>query len=349
MLAKSGADYSTAVTFSKTSVIKKANQLNHSNMKTTITIMGILVSLCLRSQIINKAHHENADYKTCFEEPGIVAKPYEVSIVTKVIYNAIPDGYQVAYTTSFIGKSAADVENKMNKKIDNLISKLSALGIDKKDVAVDVISLDPIFDMYRNDTLPREYKITENITFDVKDLTVIRRLAKVCLEYGIYDIIDVQAYIKNSKLIYDSLAAKTVQILNMKKKFCADLGWKFEGGNTTITKTKDVFYPSERYLKSYLTNNGFYNHDASQNTSINHQRTVDVDNYTALNYKNADFIFNSSYSPPVIQFYYELHYGYVKKDLEAEEKEQKKKEDRSKQDKIYFIIDKDGNLKKIEV
>jgi uncharacterized protein YggE len=318
-------------------------------MKTKIIFFGILASLHLSSQIINKTHHKNGDYNTCFEEPGIVAKPYEVSIITKVIYNAIPDGYQVAYTTSFIGKSASDVESKMNKKIDNLIARLSALEIEKKDVAVDVISLDPIFDMYRNDTLPKEYKITENITFDVKDLTVIRRLATVCLEFGIYDIIDVQAYIKNSKFIYDSLASKTVQILNMKKKFCADLGWKFEGGNTTISKSKDVFYPSERYLKSYLTNNGFYKHDMSQNTSINQQRTVDVDNYTALNYKNADFIFNSSYSPPVIQFYYELHYGYVKKDLEAEEKEKKKKEEGNKQDKIYFIIDKDGNLKKIEV
>ncbi len=318
-------------------------------MRTTFTIIGILASIHLTSQIINKAHHQNSDYKSCFEEPGIVAKPYEVSIITKVIYNAIPDGYQVAYTTSFIGKSAADVENKMNKKIDNLIARLSTLDIDKKDVAVDVISLDPVFDIYRNETLPKEYKITENITFDVKDLNVVRRLAKVCLDFGIYDIIDVQAYIKNSKFIYDSLASKTVQLLNMKKKFCTDLGWKFEGGNTTIAKSKDVFYPSERYLKSYLTNNGFYKHEMSQNTSINQQRTVDVDNYTALNYKNADYIFNSSYSPPVIQFYYELHYGYVKKDLEAEEKEKKKKEEGSKQDKIYFIIDKDGNLKKIEV
>jgi len=304
----------------------------------------------MSSQIINKSHHESGDYNSCNVDASIVANPYDVSIITKVIYNAIPDGYQVAYTTSFIGKSAADVENKMNKKIDNLISKVSFLDIGKKDVSVDIISLDPVFDIYKNDSLPKEYKITENITFDVKDLNVVRKLAKVCLEFGIYDIIDVQSYIKNSKFIYDSLASKTVQILNMKKKMCSDLGWSFKDGNPTIIKHQDVFYPSERYLKSYLTNNGFYKHDMSQNSLINHTRTVDVDNYTALNYKKADFIFNSDYAIPVIQFYYELHYGYIKKDLEAEEKEKKKKEEGgNKQDKIYYIIDKDGNLKKIEI
>lgn len=318
-------------------------------MKFLITTNVLCIVLQCNAQVINKTHNQEYKKDGYNYEDGIVANANDISITTKIIYNAIPDGYHIAYTTSFMGKSITDVEYKMNKKIDSLISKLSNLKISKKDVSVDVISLDPVFDFYKNDTVPKEYKITENLTFNVKDMTTIRRLAKVCLEFGIYDIIDVQAYIDNSKPIYDSLTAKTVQILNMKKKFCKEVGWSFEGGKTTLTKTKDVFYPSERYLRSYISSNGLYKHHVSQNSMINQDRTVDVDNYTALNYKNADYIFNSNSSIPVIQFYYELHYSYWKKDTEEEIKEKAKKDAESAQERIYFIIDKNGNLKKIEI
>ncbi len=282
-------------------------------------------------------------------ENEIVATETSISIITKVIYNAIPDGYHLTYTTAFIGKTVEEVEAKMTKKIDSLTNKVSALQISKKDVVADVIALDPIFDFNLDDQTPIGYKVVENITFNIKNISVVREVAKICLDFKIYDLINAQAYFLNSKSVYDSLANKTIQILNMKKKLCSDIGWTFSDGKPSFTKFKDVYYPSEHYLNSYIRNASLYKHHISQNSTINMERKVDVDSYYSLNLKNADFVFNPNSTGPVIQFYYQLNYGFTKKDTEAEMREKIKKEQEKKQEKMFYIIDKNGNLKKVEM
>jgi uncharacterized protein YggE len=318
-------------------------------MKKLTFSLVMLIGLSANCQMVNKQYNQERN-KTFFNnENEIVATENSISIITKVIYNAVPDGYHITYTTSFIGKSVSDVEYRMNTKIDSLIKKVGKLKISRKDIVVDIISLDPIFDFNRDDSIPIGYKIAENITFNIKDISVIRELSKTCLEYGIYDLIDAQAYLDDSKVIYDSLSNKTVEILNMKKKLCADIGWAFTSGKTTLTKFKDVFYPSERYLNSYVSNATLYKHNISQNSTINMERKVDVDNYYNLNLKDADFVFNANTTKPVIQFYYQLTYMYTKKDSEAEMREKIQKEEEKKRDKLFYIIDKAGNLKKVEM
>ncbi len=310
-------------------------------MKNLTLSFAMLIGLTANCQMVNKQYNQERNKNFFNNENEIVATENSISIITKVIYNAIPDGYHITYTTSFIGKSVEDVEYRMNIKIDSLIKKVHDLKMSRKDIVVDVISLD--------DSIPIGYKIVENITFNIKGISVIRELSKTCLKYGIYDLINAQAYLDNSKIIYDSLSDKTVEILNMKKKLCTQIGWAFTGGKTTLTKFKDVFYPSERYLNSYISNATLYKHHVSQNSTISMERKVDVDNYFNLNLKDADFVFNANSTSPVIQFYFQLNYVYTKSDTEAEMREKIKKEEEKKSDKIFYIIDKTGNLKKVEM
>jgi uncharacterized protein YggE len=318
-------------------------------MKNLFAAITLLIALTANSQIVNKKYNQERNKTFFSNENEIVASENSVSIITKVIYNAIPDGYHITFTTSFIGNSVDDVELKMNKKIDSLINKVSKLKLARKDIVVDVISLDPIFGLSHNDSTPTGYKITENITFNIKDIAFVRQLSKTCLDFGIYDIIDAQAYLEDSKKIYDTLSAKTIELLDMKKKLCANAGWSLSGGNVSFTKFKDVFYPSERYLKSFISNATLYQHHISQNSSVNIERKVDVDNYFNLNLKDADFVFHSGITNPVIQFYYELKYAYTKKDTEAEMREKIKKEEEKKPEKTFYIIDKKGELRKVEM
>jgi len=161
--------------------------------------------------------------------------------------------------------------------------------------------MDPIFNFNQNDSMPpMGYKITQNITFNIKSLSVLRQLHKTCLVFGIHDIIDARAYLNNSKPIYDSLAFKTKQILDMKKKLCTEIGWSFTGGKISFTEFKDVYYPSERYLKSSIANSSLYKHHVSQNSTITMERRVNIDDYFHLNLKDADYVFNAENASPVI-------------------------------------------------
>lgn len=307
----------------------------------------------LNSQIINKQINQSKNLKMNLGETEINANELNTSIITKVLYNAIPEGYYVTFTTTFIGKSINEVDSIMNLKIDSLISKVvlsKILKMNKKDIVIDLIALDPVFNFNASkDSLPMGYKITQNITFNVKNISFIPHISKTCLDYHIYDLLEVQPYIGNTDLIYDSLAKKTIDILDEKKKLVTAVGISLKTGSISCTNYKDVFYPSERYLHSYIKNLSLYKHDLTQNSEINMERNVDVNHLYNLNLKDADFVYNANATGPVIQFYYQLNYNYVKKDTEAEMREKIRKEEASKPDKVYYILDKEGKLKKVDL
>jgi hypothetical protein len=225
---------------------------------------------------------------------------------------------------------------------------LKPFNIQNKDVTIDLISIDPIFDFQKNDSMmPQSYRITQNLSIDVKSINMIGKITKKCLEFSIYDLINASAYILKTDEIQDSLDLKSVQILNQKKKLCKDVGVELSPGTVQFNNYKDVFYPSEKYLKSYINNATYYNHNSQQNSSINLQRKVDVDNYYDFNLKNADYVFNSNNNEPVIQFYTQLTYNFTKTDTEAEMRAKIKKEEEIKPSKEFYMIDKEGKLIKI--
>jgi uncharacterized protein YggE len=286
-------------------------------------------------------------------EININGDAHNMTISTEVIYNAVPDGYQLTYTTSFIANSVEKTEELLTQKSDSLVKAVSELGLTRKEVIFDLIALDPIFDFQRTDSIaPIGYKVTENIVFNVADFSKIPRLAEICIKHGIYDLINAQAYLNDSKPIYAQMNDKLVELVNQKKKLCKDLGANIDNAKVKIARHSDTYYPSERYLKSIIQNPSFYKHHLSQNSTLSLNRAVDVDNYFDYNLKQVDFVFHPDNTQPVIQFYYRLVTEYVTPDTEAElrkkiEDELKAKE-KSKTKSIY-TVDEHGNLNKVEL
>lgn len=305
------------------------------------------------SQIMNKQYQQIGSIAKPCSKDDITASENMISIATNVIYNAIPDGYHVTYTKSFIGKTVEDVEAQLNTSAINLTKAVQALDITKRDVVVDILSLDPIFNITLSEpseNMPIGFKVTENITFNIKNISTLGALSKKCLEFGIFDLINTEAYLLDSKVIYDTLYSKAVEILEMKKKLCTQIGWSFTGGSTSFVKNKNVIYPNERYLTAYAGNATLYQHHISENTAIKLDRTLDVDNFFNLNLKDADFVFHPDKTIPVIQFCYQLDYTYTKLPTAGQAKVSKaEKAEEQNKEKIFYILDKTGNLKKIEM
>jgi len=306
-------------------------------MKSLLIIPFVCFSLTANTQIINKSFNTNFEAEPGY---GIVTDDLTATITTRVIYNAKPDGYMVSFTTSFIGKNVDDVENKMNKQIDSLVKKVAKINIQNKDVIVDVISFDPIFSFINNSKTPDGYKVTLNLNFRIIDFNSIRKLTKICLDYNIYDIINIKPYLKNTKPIYDSLAAKSIEILNFKKSICESLSWSFTGGQAQFSNYKNVYYPNENYLKSSIKNSNLFSHTTSQNSTVSINRDVNIDLYSNFDLKDVDYIYKNELNIPVIQFYYQFNYLYVKN---------KPKEEEVKEIKSFYVLDKEGSLVKLNL
>lgn len=324
-------------------------------MKSLLTLLSCLLTFATTAQLINRAYNQSQNNYHFNNEAGIVASGNTLNITCKVVYNAVPDGYLVTFTTTFIGSTIDEVETTMNHKIDQLVKDVKGLDIASKDILIDILALDPIFDVYGStETVttspePKGYKITQNITFNLKQIDQFRKLSVVCMNHNIYDVISIQAYLDSSTDVYDSLAEKAVEVLEHKKQLAADIGWTFGNGKISFSKQKDVLYPSERYLKSQLKNSSLYKHHLSQNSTIDVSRRLEVNNYYTLDLKDADFVFNASETNPVIQFYYQINYSFITRDTEAELREKIRKEVEKEHQKTFYLLDKKGKLKAIDL
>lgn len=313
-------------------------------MKYLIISTTALFSHWANSQIMNQCM--NSQKAGGLYSNNLTASTTHTEIVGKAIFNAKPSGYHMIFTTSSIGYNVEDVEKTMNKKVDSLISDIQALNLINQKALVDVIEFEPIFDFSSRETSsssPSGYKMTENILFDVLDLTQARKLIKKCLEYGIYDLIEIKPYVLHTSPIHDSLNKVLTKIIQQKKKLSQELGIQFAKGETQVDEYDYVFYPNERYLKSTLHNTNLYSHHMSQNTLIHNQRSIDIQKFDPIDLSKVDYVFNSELNEPTIQFYKEIVYQFFPK-IEEEKKESKDE----KVERIFYVIDKNGELKKVD-
>ena len=102
------------------------------------------------------------------------------------------------------------------------------------------------------------------------------------------------------------------------------------------------------YIKSYISNSSLFKHHISQNASINYNRKVEIDAYYNLDLRDADYVFNSHEVKPVIQFIYEINYGFNKRDREEEARNLENQKIESQKRKTIFILDKNGKMSEVK-
>ncbi|MFT6746735.1 MAG: hypothetical protein ACJAZ2_001079 [Glaciecola sp.] len=317
-------------------------------MKNTFFILLIAIGFHATAQKANKSFNESSEWGSNNKHSIKVNGNY-LSIKTKVIYNALPDGYHITYTYSSISKTVESLEELTLDKKKRLTKQIKKLKMKEDDMVIDVIALDPVFNMYKDtlDTpIPVGFKSTHNVTFNIKDIGQIDDLSRVCITEKIYDIIDVTPYINNVNHIEDSLAKKSVAVLKDKKELAEEIGFAISDGKVNFQKDKNTIYPSERYLKSYIKNSSMYKHHMSQNSSVAYNRKVDIDSYYNFDLRDADFVFNSKEVKPVIQFIYSINYGFLKRDREEEARVKEEKETKESKKKEIYILDKNGKIRK---
>jgi len=83
-----------------------------------------------------------------------------------------------------------------------------------------------------------------------------------------------------------------------------------------------------------------FSHTTSQNSTVSINRDVNIDLYSNFDLKDVDYIYKNELNIPVIQFYYQFNYLYVKN---------KPKEEEVKEIKSFYVLDKEGSLVKLNL
>ena len=313
-------------------------------------ILIICISFGLKSQVINQSFNHSTEFSNN-QKQSISVSGNQLKINTRIIYNALPDGYHITYTQTEISETIENLEEITIKKRNSIVKDLKKLQMKAKDLVVDAIGLDPIFNINPDSShykKPSGYKSTHNFTFKIAELSMVDQLTKICFSHNIYDLIDIVPFIKNSKHIEDSLAFKAIEVLNSKKKLAQKIGFEIQDGKPFFEKKKNIIYPSERYIKSYINNASLFKHHIAQNATVNYNRKVEIDAYYNLDLRDADYVFNAQEVKPVIQFIYEINYGFIKRDREEEARIKEAKKLEKQEKKTIFILDKNGKMREVK-
>jgi uncharacterized protein YggE len=205
-----------------------------------------LSSLTLNSQLVNQSFNNSTEFANN-QKQSLSVSGNQLKINSRIIFNALPDGYHITFTQTEISETIEDLEEITIHKKNSIIKAVKKLDIKARDLVVDAIGLDPIFSINPDSihhNKPSGYKSTHNFTFKIDELARVDQLTKICFEHDIYDLIDIVPFIKNSKHIEDSLSKKAVEVLNAKKQLAKKIGFQIQDGKPFFSKKrKTLFIP----------------------------------------------------------------------------------------------------------
>lgn len=290
----------------------------------------------------------NVNYRqqTRYNESNIesnFSREADLIVVVKGLANVKADNYVAIFSLHQTGKTAKEVNELLNKRIDKIMSAIS--GEPSVKGFVDMISFVPIYEyevekkLFSRNTyneIPAGFELRKNLHIQFKKPNVLNKLITICSESEVYDLVRVDYFSDKLSEIKTQLMNKAKAILKSKiATYQEILGKDFTDFEKQITDTYKVIYPIEAYenYKAYLSSSLNLNkkgnvNQAEKSTTQYYQPVID---------KEFDFVINPTILEPVIQVMYEIKY-------KIDEKEEIPTKNNEKQ---YILITPNGDLKPI--
>lgn len=314
--------------------------------KTVITALAFTVAQTLFAQVAGNVNYQTQIRLT--ERNIDVYLPNDDVLVVDVkgMANVKADAYVAIFSVTQVGKTAEEVNELMNKRINNSLAEIKTKNI--TETFVDMISFVPVYEFEvekkvfskkNYNEVPKGFELKKNIHIKYTDPNLLNDIITTLSKEEIYDLVRVDYFSGNLENIKKELMNKAKLLLQEKlKNYEAALGQPY--AVTVEKKVADGFkivYPVEMY-KSY---------EAYNSSSLNLKKSANVnyaDKSTTLYYqpiidKEFDFVINSSILEPVIQVLYE-----VKLSVSRE-----KKPTATGTQKEYILITPNGDVKNLNL
>jgi len=175
-------------------------------------------------------------------------------ITSKILMNKVADAYLISIGLNQEGKTVLGCNTKINSRINNLISDLKEIEIEKEAVYVDFISQTKIYDytIKGNNTEQVEdgFEIKKNLIIRIDEIEKIDRLLELCALQKIYDVIKVEYINEAVNTTYLKMYDEALSFINSRKKIYLKINDRKVKGNARISGDNfQRFDPKKMYLK----------------------------------------------------------------------------------------------------
>lgn len=295
-----------------------------------------------------------------------MGKAYEntTEISAEVLMNIPASSYSVIFSVTQNGTTANETDSLMNVRINTVEYELSKLGINKKDVHIDIISFVPSYSLTLENKrfsktaneIPIGFQLKKNIHILIYDYDLLEELTSIMAKAEIYDIVKVDYNLDNLKEYFDTIRRTATDIIKSKEK-----DYKLMGLRIDIENMYDGFnatYPLERYASytAYYTGSSIEEisvakkkkEKVAQNAVItgkNARVNININNkdeeddtefivkysdknktiyYNKIAFNQFDEVLNADFTEPRIQIVYSLKAKYKVENLEQHDERKSK-------------------------
>lgn len=270
-----------------------------------------------------------------------------ITIDVHALFNAKATSYTAIFNVAQIGPSADAASTLMNERITNIKKELATIGIKETDIAIDVISFVPVYEIEvtkklfstKYNEVPKGFELQQNIHIRFKNTQQFEKILAACASNEIYNLVKVDYFIENIKQVYKKLQEALVKLIQEEKEYYKILGFDLSEYNAVMADDKYCYFPKDFY-QSYQAFNSISFEALNKNKGVTKAKKQTSYYYQPISYENYDIVMNPAILEPVVQVGMQIKLVYTPKP-----KEQKPKpKTEIKTERKYYVISPNGNI-----
>lgn len=270
-----------------------------------------------------------------------------LTIDVKALQNVSATTYTAIFNLSQIGPTAEKTNELIKERIDSIKYRLNNKGITQKDIAIDVISFVPVYEVEvtkklfskKYNEVPKGFELQQNIHIQFTNTSQFEFILEACAKSEVYNLVKVDYFIENVQAVYKNLQDQLLKLIEDKKAYYNALGFDLSQYNISIADDKYCYFPKDFY-QSYQAHNSVSFEALDKNKGVTTAKKQTSYYYQPLTYENYDVVINPSILEPVVQIGMNIKLLFTPKPKEQKEQPITKTEIAHK----YYVISPNGTI-----
>jgi len=268
-------------------------------------------------------------------------------IDVRALQNVKASSYTAVFNISQIAETAEATKDLMSIKIENIKSELTKIGLKESDIAIDIISFIPVYEVEVTKKLfsktytevPKGFELQQNIHIQFTKTSQFENILSACANNEVYNLVKVDYFIDNIAEVYKNLQTQLLALIKDKKEYYSVLGFDLKKYNVLMADQKYCYFPKDFY-NHYQAFNSISFEALKQKRGVTTVKKQTSYYYQPLTYENYDIVVNPSVLEPVVQVGMEIKLHYNPKPIEAKPEPIVKTEIERK----YYVISPNGDI-----
>lgn len=289
----------------------------------------------------SQSYWNNRTYKDLYNLPDAVfLDDNTILLEANALINVKADAYVAIFNLSQLGETAAATDELMNQRLDNIMKDVQALGIAKKDMYADMLTMVPVYEIEVEKKLfsktynevPKGFEMQKNLHIKYTDSALLDKIITIAAKYEVYDLVKVEYCVEKPEQAYETLRDASIALINERvtelKKVAVNLDTEYH----IVSENSEAFYPNDQYTSYQAFSSNSLEAIKKKSGVTQAQKPVSM-YYQPLSNRNFHIVINPVIVEPVVQYTYCLKVKYLLKRPPAKE---------------MWLITPNGDLKQVK-